>query len=532
MFEDIIQKKVKEVLDIIDTSQEFIYLTEIITNPDIPEPYKIYFTAEVDWWIYEERLRRQSQSHFDFTNYEFGISISKIDDLLKKYARFKKAEFETILNSAVKLRINMLIRPRTTLKWFVYRGELTKPVNEILQRLSYFYDYGYLWEGFLKWGENKKINFNSNELLSLNDFLNTIEKIDNDEILDFTPQNFVDLLDPLFSFFIEDKNTNEIPVESILIFLDDKGIEPIAAHLLNLITVDNKLTISKQDFLKIILVIIDEFDKSDIDNKIDNKNDENIENISTIPDFNISDEIIEAAPIDSKADIPYISEFEETDEILKDLNLDEIESTDIDESSESENSDFDNNINELYSYIGIGGNFENIDKSFSEFLKDKSTIADDENSYEETSVITDLNTLEFTGDRQENNEIEDFYNKTNNFNDNSNIDFTENNYSEELINEEFGEEKNANQIISDEEAKDLSNEFFNENQKAKILKKLFMDDIGKFQGVLLDISLQGSWQDAANIIDLFFAENNIDAQSSIAIEFTNSIMNKFINYSK
>ncbi len=233
MFEKYLQQRKDEILTKIDFDAPNIYIRDLIANPGIAKPYKAYFDAESDWWIYEERVLRKTHPNFRLDDEESRSVLTELEQVLRKKARAAKSEIGYLAADAVKARMNYLVRPRTTLKWFIFRGEPTRPFVEIIKRLNYFYDYKYFYDGILKWAEERHIDRNSAELMSIDEFTRLIDRIDNNRTYDLSVDEFADLLKPMFEFFDEknDEGDAQIPIEALIIFLDDKGINPLARSL-------------------------------------------------------------------------------------------------------------------------------------------------------------------------------------------------------------------------------------------------------------------------------------------------------------
>ncbi|HRK04955.1 MAG TPA: hypothetical protein PLW14_07650 [Chlorobiota bacterium] len=234
MFEKELERTRKNLRTVLATSQPYLPLRSILENENVGAAYRVYFRSEVDWWVHEERAIRMSNPRFDTTDPAFRTTLSQLEELYVGFARFDHEELHATIDAAVKTRLNYLCRPRTTLKWFVFRGEPTKPVHEVVLRLRYFNDYRYLIDGFLAWARSRGTSASAYEILSVVEFERIIEKVDNDAILDLSQEQFVDLLEPLYRFFADadpDLPPATVPTEAVIIFLDDKGAIPISQAL-------------------------------------------------------------------------------------------------------------------------------------------------------------------------------------------------------------------------------------------------------------------------------------------------------------
>ena len=138
MFKEIINVHNRQLNNLLNKKKQFTYLADIMNNPHLDQSFKTYFNAEVEWWIYEESIRRRINVNFDYENADLKNNLSNIDDLLYNSARFDKNSLEITIDSSITTLLNYFLRPRTALKWFIYRGEPTKPFNEIIKRLNYF----------------------------------------------------------------------------------------------------------------------------------------------------------------------------------------------------------------------------------------------------------------------------------------------------------------------------------------------------------------------------------------------------------
>ncbi len=266
MFEEIIITQKQKLAQTIGINKRFVNLDEILKNSNIDEYYKTYFNAEVNSWIYEEQIRRETNPLFDFKSVQIKLHLDELDDILFQIARFDRPTIRTTIDAAVTTRLNFLIRPRTTLKWFVFRGEPTKAYLEIVKRLSFLKGYDYLIAGFIEYVNENKLIESERDLFSLLEFSNIIEKIDNDFLFSLLPEEFIDLLMPLIRFFnpvqptVDDKTL--FPIESLIIFLDDKGIEPLKNKLEVLLLNQNIKQINGEMFLKQILELLKDIEQN------------------------------------------------------------------------------------------------------------------------------------------------------------------------------------------------------------------------------------------------------------------------------
>jgi len=255
MFEKELDRVRKQLKQQLDTRNPTVPLATIVANENIHPAYRAFFRAEVDWWIHEERAIRTSNTRFDTANDAMRALFPKLDYLYLDSARFDHEELVATIDAAVKTRLNFLCRPRTTLKWFIYRGEPTKPLYEVLLRLNYLQDNTYLLNGIRQWAKARNPDASAYEILSVVEFERIIEKIDNDAILDLSQEEFVQLLNGIYSFFAEanpDLPPESVPTEAVIIFLDDKGAVPISQALERLLYREELRTLTRSAFIDVI----------------------------------------------------------------------------------------------------------------------------------------------------------------------------------------------------------------------------------------------------------------------------------------
>ncbi|RPI68815.1 MAG: hypothetical protein EHM43_03745 [Ignavibacteriae bacterium] len=250
---------------LLSTSDPYVPLQAILANEHIHPAYRAFFGAEVAWWVHEERAIRNSNPRFDTNESHIRELSAKLDEAYVRSARFDHEELTATIDAAVKTRLNFLVRPRTSLKWFVFRGEPTKPLHEIVLRLSYLYDHAYLTEGIRTWARSRGADgAPSYEILSIVEFERIVEKVDNDAILDLSQDEFVRLLNPIFTFFAEnnpDLPPESVPTESVIIFMDDKGAIPISQALERLLYREDMRLLTRSKFLDVIDQVIEEIEQ-------------------------------------------------------------------------------------------------------------------------------------------------------------------------------------------------------------------------------------------------------------------------------
>lgn len=240
-----------------------LYVLEVLDHPTLDPAYKEFVRAEVEWLLYQDRIQRQSNLPIDPNDPLFRSLWSQVEDYLRRHARFDRKHALSLLDAAVKSVLNYRIRPRVTLKWFVYRGEPTKPICEILLRLGYFADYRYFRDGFQRWMSERSLDASSTHIMPIFEFERLVKQIDDDYILDLSTTEFIELLDPVFAFF-NDASTplplQTIPIEALIVFLDDKDIQVIAQKFERMLYHDGVRAVTRDTILRVVDQVLQELE--------------------------------------------------------------------------------------------------------------------------------------------------------------------------------------------------------------------------------------------------------------------------------
>lgn len=230
MFEQEINETIQRITRDVLQDRTVVPLAEILEEPRIPDRFKAFFETEARWWIYTESVARSRDRRFDYSNPELDSLLSYLEQVQVRHARFERDDFIAVLDSAVKLTFNYLCRPQTTLKWYVFRGEPTKPIGETLLRMDAFVDFPYFRSVFGEWVDRKKGERPTFDSISAKEFERIIRRIDDQILLSCTIDDLLEILTPLFDF-IGKGEAQSLPVEALIVFFDDKNIRKLVDFL-------------------------------------------------------------------------------------------------------------------------------------------------------------------------------------------------------------------------------------------------------------------------------------------------------------
>lgn len=381
MFEKYIERKQEQVSSVLDLSESRNNISEVLDNDNIDKSIKHYIYSEVDWWIYKIRLARGEVKYFDMEDSELKQEYNKLDSMLKKKAILSNAEFTNLLNSAIKARFNVLLRPRIALVWFVYRDKDKLSINEIKHRLKYFTDYSYIYDGFIKKANENK--FDDNDVIGLEDFKSIIEEVDNEFVFNLNSDGLISLLEPLYKIF-DYKNAEGnylLPVEALIVFFDDKSIYQLVDKFDEQINEAGIEFLDQGSLLEIIQSLSEDSDDEVEEEIIDGEDEGELEDIEELGELEIIDDEFENN--DSNEE-----EFEEGgfDEVEFDVDEDKVDEksleaeNDLAELSDDEENEIESNTDDFN--FELGEAFD--EKNKNEDVAEEEIIDDeDEESVEE-----------------------------------------------------------------------------------------------------------------------------------------------------
>lgn len=257
MFQVEIDQLTSKLFRQIHTGSEYVLLQEILNSNLIEDGTKSYFRAEIEWWIYKEREYKTTVLDLHDSTASINQLFNTLDEVFRERARFSIHDLRSLLHQFVSARLNFLCRPRETLKQFVFRNKQSCSLEEILLRINYFSEYAYLNDGIRSWFFQLDHTRKDNVFLTKEQFQSLVASIDDAVLLadDFSPQAFVELLTPLFEFFDVASSyipPRSVPIETLILFLDDKEIVPIAKLLTELYHSQKIKFVTKSKLLSII----------------------------------------------------------------------------------------------------------------------------------------------------------------------------------------------------------------------------------------------------------------------------------------
>ncbi len=194
----------------------------------IPLTIKTFFKSEVQQWLKEEHTTTSTSKRFNHNEPEIQSLQQQIDMLLVSRFFFERDDFLATLDKAIHFYFNYLLRPEWTLMNFLFDRKSTASVQEIISKLSYCSEYRYF-------NEILETYFTEKGLVSIrvDEFRLLIQKIDDRVIQSHNSIELARLTTPIFDFlnFGKTGQKDEVTIDALIVFFDDKRLDTIRARL-------------------------------------------------------------------------------------------------------------------------------------------------------------------------------------------------------------------------------------------------------------------------------------------------------------
>ncbi|KUG26966.1 hypothetical protein ASZ90_003190 [hydrocarbon metagenome] len=229
------------------TSATYTELLPLGIHPAILQ----YISAEIEYRVYEDRQTLLKHSMFDYSGVEISKHFIKITDVIKNEKRFSTDFLSKVILHATSFNLNYLIRPNWSLKKLIFDTSESTSAVEINQILNYAYFYRHIIKVIRRYFEKKKLI-----TLDKEEFSELLIKLDQVS-LDTYGNDIIDYaIKSMASFFnIGSMNQKNIPVQAIVVFLQEKKLTSHLEVLQNRLGNETKSKVDVNDLRNILLNI-------------------------------------------------------------------------------------------------------------------------------------------------------------------------------------------------------------------------------------------------------------------------------------
>lgn len=512
-----------------------------------------YISAEIDYIIFEDRQKLLKDSIFDYSGEKISYYFSLINEEIKKTKRLSFEYVSKLILHATSFTINYLVRPKWTLKKFIFDEGEHRTSSEIKQILNYVYYYNYLKKILISYINSKKILS-----MNLQEFSVLLDKIDNIGLETNLMKILNSALNSMAEFFnIGELQKNKIPLSAIELFLEEKNLNEHLRRLKVVFGDDKTLKCNIKDIQKeLSFVLMGEelpFEEKQVqtEEKPTEAEDEDKKTTDEIKIKELEEELYEENEYEQKdyeSDVLEKNTLEENEKSGQENDeIIEEESEEMKEKNEDEVSisykpqkfrirvDKNNEIEPLYEEENKNEK-ENLQEEITisaNLLEKKDLISEDElekeekiNREENLETAADNNFIEINIDEREDeqdtlrtifNHVDDEDKKESQI-EKSIFSYENPDASEEIISEDKAKLKSIN-----------LNEMMEDKEVTKIIETIFDYDVEDFSNVLDSISNCSTLEEAFQVIDKVMSDRNYSTKSKEAELFKSIISEYFKN---
>ena len=227
MLERETEKIIDRVAERTISRRDTIMLREVLSS-DVPRSVKVYIRSEVLRWLQSD-LR--SAPRYARVN----KNVPGLDQLTQAFLRsladayeFSRTDYISMIDDAVHFVQSYACKPQWTLENFVFDRATVLPVDEVMSRLDYTYDYAY----FKRLIGKVIAQWNWREV-RVDDFRMLISRIDAQIVKQHSPAELAMLAKPIYDFVMQGNASAHlaVPVEPLLVFFEDKRLISLKEHI-------------------------------------------------------------------------------------------------------------------------------------------------------------------------------------------------------------------------------------------------------------------------------------------------------------
>ena len=220
MLEKVIDNIITKITkEVVNPQMNQIPLNYLMTCK-IPDSVKHFFDQEVEIWLREESDRFTTNEQFNYDAPEIRVLIDKIFDILKQTATFQGSKFNQLLERAIKLEVNYLLNPHQTLTQFLFKNSPVITTMEVYDMLKYFEKFQYYKDALTDYFNLKYLRE-----ISQNQFEELITGIDK-QVFSKDPLNTtLQTVKTIVNFMNEGREPSEtVPIEILLKAFEDRNL--------------------------------------------------------------------------------------------------------------------------------------------------------------------------------------------------------------------------------------------------------------------------------------------------------------------
>ena len=183
-----------------------------------------YISAEIDFYIFEDRQKLLKDSLFDYSGNKINSYFMMISEEIKKTKKFSVSYIEKLILHSVTFTINHLVSPNSLTSQFIFEEDNEKSASEVKQILNYLYYYPHVKKIISVYLDKKNLLKITSE-----DFKELLKKIDNIGFTENPGKIYQEALESMADFFnIGMSGRTMVPLIAVQNYLKDKNLN---AHM-------------------------------------------------------------------------------------------------------------------------------------------------------------------------------------------------------------------------------------------------------------------------------------------------------------
>ncbi len=183
-----------------------------------------YISAEIDFYIFEDRQKLLKDSLFDYSGSKINSYFAMISEEIKKTKKFSLSYIEKLILHSITFTVNHLVTPNSLTSQFIFEEDKEKSSPEVKQILNYLYYFPHIKKIISSYLDNKNLIKITSE-----EFRELLKKIDNIGLEEDPEKMYSEALESMADFFnIGMSGRSTIPLIAVQNYLKDKNL---SSHL-------------------------------------------------------------------------------------------------------------------------------------------------------------------------------------------------------------------------------------------------------------------------------------------------------------
>ncbi|MBD3409654.1 MAG: hypothetical protein GF419_05555 [Ignavibacteriales bacterium] len=229
-----------------------------------------FISSELDYMIHRERHILLEHSYFDYSDRETIAYFEKISQIIKRKKKLPIEDVKRLINQAVTLNVNYLLRPKRTLAKFIFSSVERRTDEEIRILLNYIHFYDHIKKIILT-----VLDVKGKDAMTLEEFKTLLDDIQS-ELIESQRRYVIESgLYSMTEFFnLPDERKRELSVGAAVIFLYEKEMDRLIVRIKDNLSDDSEARFTLEVFRSVLLQADEPDEPNEAERKLAAKADE------------------------------------------------------------------------------------------------------------------------------------------------------------------------------------------------------------------------------------------------------------------